>query len=408
MCVSPILLKDGIQVACRECWQCRSNRVNDWVGRNIAENETATVSYAVTLTYGRSWDGRADHLRSVWLTASDIQKMLKRMRRAGMIVRYIVCGEYGGRFGRSHWHAVFHFYGDVLPAWDGIHLHWDQEQWNRVGGIHINEWASYDDEGKFVDYLGTVHIKKATYAHVKYALKYLLKDTGDEKSQYKLLMSRKPPLGYAFFKKRAWEYAQAYVSPQDLFYKFPIRLGDGSEKIEQFLLRGRMAEIYLLEYIDAWRSLHGSRPRPGSALVDTFEEFGRLGEEEVLTAYAQEKIPAKASLFNSDGTVKNDRPIPPAVAHFYNGGLRDNRTVGQYMAAWMEKHGEELSISERKRWRINFRDQAERVSRTITGRTERRPTSTEPNPAYLGWLNAPWDYKSRREAYKAGERSEGA
>ncbi len=52
MCIAPIKLDDGTEVGCRECWQCRKRRVNDYVGRCIAESKFAKKTYAVTLTYG--------------------------------------------------------------------------------------------------------------------------------------------------------------------------------------------------------------------------------------------------------------------------------------------------------------------------------------------------------------------
>lgn len=331
MCISPSKLDNGILVPCRTCWQCLQNKVNDWVGRNLAEARTATVSYAVTFTYGRDWDGRADHIRSVLLTYHDIQKMLFRMRKAGMSVRYIVCGEYGSQLGRAHWHGVFHFRAGgyvrtkaglleyrrfQLPDWEGEHLAWDQEKWDRVGGIHIPEWVDFDyDAVRGVHYMGVnkptkpmghVHIKKATYAHVKYALKYLLKDTGDDKSQWKLAMSKKPALGYQYFTELATESVSKGLIPQDLKYSFPVRTMSGQEVRQTFMLRRTMAEIYLKTVITEWEKQHPGRPRPPSEVVDTYAQWGRLGSEENLTAAWVEELPGQNSIFETDGELRRE------------------------------------------------------------------------------------------------------
>jgi len=369
MCVSPSLLQNGVQVGCRWCWQCRSNMVSDWVGRNIAETETATVSYAVTLTYGRSWDGLADHLRSVLLTYSDIQKMLKRMRKAGYLVRYIVAGEYGSELGRAHWHGVFHFYGATLPSWEGEHLEWDQDQWDRVGGIHIPEWIDPADGDRP---MGHVHIKKATYAHTRYALKYLLKDTGDDKSQTKLAMSRKPPLGHTYFTSMARDTAEAGLAPQDLKYYFNVRKMSGEVEKKQFLLTGRMAEVYITTYLRAWEELRPGQPRPRSEVVDTYEEFGRLGDETRLTETRVEKIPSSGSVFMGDGkTLKADQ-AKRAWADYLKtrGGSGKVRERTDWITDWMERNGESFkSQGERQQFEADWWNQAIRDGLTVAGIT---------------------------------------
>lgn len=283
MCVSPSRLPSGILVGCRRCWQCLSNRVSDWVGRNIAETKTATRSYSVRLSYGRSKDGRADHLRSVFLVYSDIQKFLKRLRKRGYKVRYMIAGEYGSTYGRAHWHCIFHFYGDVFPEWDGAHLTWSERQWNQVGGIHIPEWADYEPDGTLIGPLGHVHIKRAQYAHMTYALKYMLKDQFDPMQQNKFTMSKYPPLGYTYFTELAKDTARAHLSPRSLKYRFPVVKYDGTETVKEFMLRGKMAEVYIQTFINEWKLLYGNTRWPESEDVDAYHRFGRLGRSENLT-----------------------------------------------------------------------------------------------------------------------------
>lgn len=104
MCLSPVQIKytpgdyHGSKdepftqmVACRTCQLCRSNRVNDLVGRSFAEQCTASASYAVTLTY------RGDGPETALLRYRDIQLFLKRLRKDGYTVRYICAGEYGSK-----------------------------------------------------------------------------------------------------------------------------------------------------------------------------------------------------------------------------------------------------------------------------------------------------------------------
>lgn len=327
MCISPIMLETGYLVGCRNCWQCRSTRVDAWVGRNIAETETATVSYAVTLTYGRDWDGRSDHVQSVQLMYSDCQKLLKRMRKAGQQVRYILAGEYGSAMGRAHWHGIFHFYGETLPDWEGKHLEWDQERWDRVGGIHIPEWAINGVP------LGHVHIKKATYAHTRYALKYLMKDEGDPHKQTIVHMSRKPPLGYAYFMQLADQTAQAGLVIEDLKYRFNVRTRSGEERIMPFLITGRMAEMYLARYIDSWRRIHGNNRWPDSEVVDNYAQFGRLGNEDAMTEARTSEMPSEYAYRHGEyklRAVGQASDVERALYPQFAGGKRRAETLAEY------------------------------------------------------------------------------
>lgn len=352
MCISPSHIGNGIYVGCRKCWQCRSNRVSDWVGRNIAETKKAVRSYAVTLTYGRSKDGVANHLRSVMLVYSDIQKMLKRMRRRGMNVRFMMAGEYGSTYSRAHWHGVFHFGKGVMPEeWEGPHLNWSAEQWDKVGGIHVPEW--YEPDGRPT---GFVHIKRAEYAHMRYMLKYMLKDQWDENQQLKFTMSKKPPLGAAYFIELAQETAEAGLSPRDLKYKMDVIKYNGERAVQEFMLGGRMAEIYLDTFVRHWRDLHGTKRWPESEVADGWARFGRLGKSENLTpkvmedAEAQEKFerllarqmagPTLAQYFASRG--KTDMEIlDGARRHF----AEEERTY--YGQRFEPRQGRQIEFNER-------------------------------------------------------------
>lgn len=372
MCLRPALLPNGVTVGCRECWQCRQTRVDDWVGRNIAETETSTVSYAVTLTYGRSWDGVADHVQSVQLMYRDIQLMLKRMRKKGYLVRYMIAGEYGGALGRAHWHAIFHFYGDVLPEWDGTHLEWSQEQWDTVGGIHIPEWVHYAqgrDGERYEKPLGHVHIKKATYAHTAYALKYMMKDEGDAERHGMVHMSRKPPLGYAYFTRLAREHVEAGISPQDLLYRFPVRSRSGQESWRQFMLRGRMAEIYVETFIEGWRKQHGKDNWPESELISNYVEFGELGDENRLTEKRVAEMPGPDSIFGPGGELKRDAWKREARKTFHG---------------WLRIKDEEFRLAKQKRLR-------ERSERNGEARQKRER----------------WQQARSDEAYRRAHRSSG-
>lgn len=256
MCVSPvtIYLPEGAQlISCRECWQCRQRKIDDLIGRNIAESKTAVASHAFTLTYGTDEEGSSDHIRARILTYSDVQKMFKRLRFDGYPCRYFVAGEYGENKGRAHWHGVIYWLKEVPP---GIVLRKE-----RVNGL------PYWEEGwSFIDH--------PSVQAVRYACKYIQKDMHQGGKQGVCYYSRMPPLGTQYFKILAESYVNAGKAPADLTYSFPeiTRQNRATGKHERviYTLQGKSRQIYLDHFLTKWREKWGGRPVPTSEAVDNY------------------------------------------------------------------------------------------------------------------------------------------
>lgn len=246
MCLQPGFM-NGHEVACRKCWQCQARRANDWTGRLIAESKTARACNVVTLTYGDDPTyGSVDHERSTVLTYSDVQKWLKRIRRDGYAVRYFAAGEYGHAKGRAHWHVIVYWLGE-RPE---IDLRKRQScKWWPHGFVF---WDEVDP------------------ATIKYTAKYIRKDMGEE-CQGHFAMSKKPPLGAEYFRRRAVQYVEQYLAPQDLYYSFPEVKGKGGQP-KKFLMGGKSADLFLSSYVREWRERHGDVHAPWSDLVADWED----------------------------------------------------------------------------------------------------------------------------------------
>ena len=149
MCISPNNISEVGLVSCHKCWQCRENKVNDYVGRCIAESHHSDETLSVTLTYG---DG--DTPESATLVYKHYQLFMKSLRNEGYKVRYIVAGEYGSTKGRAHWHAILFFKGKVPK-----NIEYDK----RINWKHWNRGYSF--------------IEKPSYKSYRYVMKYILKDT---------------------------------------------------------------------------------------------------------------------------------------------------------------------------------------------------------------------------------------
>lgn len=279
MCQSPGMLANGQQVACRKCKLCLKNRIKDWAGRNIAESLESTASFACDLTYGPELDenrmpipGRTDHIRAAVLTYSDVQNFLKYLRtHLGYECSYFITGEMGSLKGRAHWHIILHFQGRV-PTHE-VEINFSDRHKNEYGKTYVHEVCKAWPHG-------FMYWKRAAYEDVYYNCKYIQKDDGDDKSQRKPGMSKKPPLGARYFAKLAEQYVRQGIAPQDLLYRLPgIKKKKTGEPVE-FLLQGRSAEMYLEHFVRVWEEQRPNQAMPKSDLVENFIQYGKVVKNE--------------------------------------------------------------------------------------------------------------------------------
>jgi len=170
-------------------------------------------------------------------------------------------------------------------------------------------------------------------------------------------MSRSPPLGYEYFTRLAYDTAKAGLAPLDLKYHFDVVTMSGEQKHMPFLLRGRMAETFLKTYIDAWVHLHGNTPRPVSELVDVFEQFGRLGNEDIMTEKMVHQWTA-SKVFTGDNLLRKD--VFPAK--------KKKLTFHE----WLRKRDDEYREERRKaRAKERFYGKEQRIKRKLGERLAR-------------------------------------
>lgn len=331
MCIAPLQLPDGTQVACHGCWQCREQAINDWVGRNIAESLTAKACHAVTLTYGRSRAGDVDHERAVILTYSDVQKYLKLLRRHGYPVRYFVTGEFGSAKGRAHWHIMLYWQDRVPPHEldrQFMHGRFDEktgEQAKDENGDPAFWWPH-----------GFSFWTRPTHAAVRYNCKYIQKDIGEAERQGHLAMSKKPPLGAEYFRRMAEQYVAEGLAPQTLEYRFGDvrrRKQDGTEEVVPFMLKDRSAELFLEHFVTTWQAIRPGQHMPASDLVEEFMDRGAWSnkgdEDRARDLRVRERLPdvpkpKRADLYSwMDGrNVEWDKNIRAWVAPGWEPGTR--------------------------------------------------------------------------------------
>ncbi len=155
--------------SCGQCTPCRVNRREEWLCRILMESYSHAESLFVTLTYASE---------SVPLCGTlvkrDVQLFLKRLRKrlVPRKVRHFVCGEYGEKSKRPHYHAVL--FGLGLDDYDLVCLSWKN---------------------------GFVSVSELNRSRARYVAQYIMKklvspsDLPDGLAPEFGLMSKKPGLG---------------------------------------------------------------------------------------------------------------------------------------------------------------------------------------------------------------------
>lgn len=231
-------------MACRQCWRCRQNRVNDYVARCLAEASVSSVTATVTLTYAPR-----DDLADKMLHPRHFQLFMKMLRRAGHKVRYLVAGEYGAGKDRAHFHAIL-FFQELKPL-----VYIDDDGVECVRGVvplynagPLLNTAEFGPFCREIPQKRMVHIREWPHGHVtvdwsaseksaRYVCKYLL---ADDKNNAWFSLSKKPPLGAEWFARKAARAKELGVFPSTFEYLPP-----GGNKKRPYLMTGATRRDYL-------------------------------------------------------------------------------------------------------------------------------------------------------------------
>lgn len=193
-----------IELPCHKCIGCKIAKSKDWAIRCWHEaqmHDGGLNNCFITLTYRES-----DLPENGSLNKPDFQKFLKRLRRNSKIkFRYFMCGEYGEKTHRPHYHAIL--FGLQFP--DKTYL--TTRKNNRVYTSKLLEktWG-----------LGSVEIGNVTFKSAGYVARYLIKkqiSTNELQERYCIYdkqtgeitirpfeyvaMSLRPGIGHSFYEK---------------------------------------------------------------------------------------------------------------------------------------------------------------------------------------------------------------
>jgi hypothetical protein len=94
------------KIPCGQCIGCRLSKSREWAARCVVEAKSHKNNMFLTLTYDDAHLPEDDSLHY-----EHFQLFMKRMRkyfmsRFGQQLRFFMCGEYGDKLGRPHYHAI--------------------------------------------------------------------------------------------------------------------------------------------------------------------------------------------------------------------------------------------------------------------------------------------------------------
>lgn len=169
---------ENITLACGQCIGCRLTKSKEWSLRCMHEASLHDLNCFITLTYDDK------HLPSSGsLIKSHHQKFMKRLRKRfrEQKIRYFLCGEYGEKSQRPHYHAIlFGFDFEDKIEWSTAH-----------GGNKLYRSPGLEDIWSY----GYSTIGKVTQQSAAYVARYVLKKVNGDHAHEKYVVDVDPETG---------------------------------------------------------------------------------------------------------------------------------------------------------------------------------------------------------------------
>jgi len=146
-----------LSLPCGRCIGCRLERARQWAVRIMHESKMHDANSFLTMTYD------PEHVpKDGSLNVEHVQLFMKRLRsRIDPIrIRFFLCGEYGEKFERPHYHAIV--FGFDFP---------DKVKLTTSGGFTLYESEMLND----VWGMGSVRIGDVTFESASYVANYATK-----------------------------------------------------------------------------------------------------------------------------------------------------------------------------------------------------------------------------------------
>lgn len=200
---------------CGNCTECRIQRSKEWAERCMAESKQTEIEkgnrdYMVTLTYDNE-NLPLNKYNEPTLRKKEVQDFIKRLRKIKKF-RYYMCGEYGDKYKRPHYHIILFNIKLEDLKFHSIRIKNGQKNKLYTSELLTKKWGK-----------GRVIINENNYNTSAYIARYVMKKwKGDNGEHYKNLdiepeyntMSRNPGIGQKFY----IENKEKILKNQKLFY----------------------------------------------------------------------------------------------------------------------------------------------------------------------------------------------
>ncbi|UPW36502.1 replication initiator protein [Peromfec virus RodF8_36] len=196
------------KIACGNCLECRMEYAKQWAVRCVKEAELYENNIMMTLTYNAEnvpiKINKETGECNLSLKKKDHQDFMKRLRKAypGTKIRFMLCGEYGEKFKRPHYHIIcFNLKVEDLEKYKLKKCEWSSQQ----------NWLYKSKKIEKIWGKGFVDLNEVNFETCRYVAGYVtkkLKGLGaiteyDNKGIERpyICMSRNPGLAEAYFQK---------------------------------------------------------------------------------------------------------------------------------------------------------------------------------------------------------------
>ena len=211
-----------VPAPCGKCPECLKRNRMDWYIRNKIELQNSSNAFFITLTYNDENLPISDCNGKPKFSKIDIQLWLKRFRKSlGSVgMKYFLASEYGGQFGRPHYHALLY----NIP----------HEKVTQLSNILAQTWNK-----------GFVSASPISDRRISYVCKYMLqktqrkKDYSDAEQCPFYLASRRPAIG------------SSYINDDNILY----HLGNKTTQFNLFGLKTSLPQYYKRKIFDGYEDI---------------------------------------------------------------------------------------------------------------------------------------------------------
>lgn len=263
-CPFPRSIPERGLVPCGKCLVCLKRKQDDWIFRLSQEMKVSTNVYFITFTYDEFSVPRCGSYNV--LCKRDMQLFLKKLRFkiSPHRIRYFVCGEYGPKTFRPHYHMILFNWSSDYDIWKVLPSCWSKG-FTSVKPVHPN------------------HIRYvAKYCNMSADLPSFLR-----KKQFRpfLLCSRRPAIGLSYLSSDMVDYYRQGLSTvcrlngyrQSLPKYYRDKLFDDDMKAQ---ISDRINKFRYEKEIKKWREgTPDIRYVRGSVDTESYSEYRRIARD---------------------------------------------------------------------------------------------------------------------------------